>query len=213
MKKIDPAGRAWETFPALYSKRPDVAAPRRATPHSAGLDLSLPLAVTLRPGESTIVDMGVVLIPPHGCYTQLVSRSGHARRGLLTLGGIIDPDYTGSIHAVLHNLSSTPLELKEKEAPIQAIFVRFAPPEGMRVIKKKRGEGRFGSSDENDGPSDTASDPGEGKFNSSDENDGPSDTASDPGARGEGKSDENDPGKCACCGPDEPPRMRFFAWV
>ena len=57
--------------------------------------------------DKVLVDMGVAFQIPMGYYGWIASRSGLAIHHHIHVGaGMVDPDYTGSIHVLLMNFSS-----------------------------------------------------------------------------------------------------------
>ena len=57
--------------------------------------------------DKILVDMGIAFEIPMGYYGQIASRSGPAIHHHIHVGaGVIDPDYTGSVHVLLMNFSS-----------------------------------------------------------------------------------------------------------
>ena len=54
--------------------------------------------------DKLLVDVGVAFQIPMGYYGQIASRSGLAIHHHIHVGaGVVDPDYTGSIHVLLMN--------------------------------------------------------------------------------------------------------------
>ena len=129
--------------------------PRRATAGSAGYDFFLPLAVTLRPGESIKVPTGVRVWMAEGWVLQLFPRSGLGFKFRLQLNntvGIIDSDYyasdnEGHIFVKLTNDSreGKTLSLEKGDAFAQGIFLPFGITEDDEVAAVRNGG--FGSTD------------------------------------------------------------------
>lgn len=109
--------------------------PRRATTGSAGYDFFLPMAISLRPGESVIVPTGVRVDIEDGWVLQIYPRSGLGFRYRLQMNntvGIIDSDYfysdnEGHIFVKLINDSREHeiVELPAGNAFVQGLFVSF----------------------------------------------------------------------------------------
>ena len=86
---------------------PTVCMPTRATTRSVGLDLYSPTNVLIPAHDKVLVDVGVAFQIPMGYYGRIASRSGLAIHHHIHVGaGVVDSDYTGSIHVLLMNLSS-----------------------------------------------------------------------------------------------------------
>ena len=79
-----------------------------ATSKSVGLDLYNPTNVLIPAHDKILVDMGIAFQIPMGYYGWIASRSGLAIHHHIHVGaGVVDPDYTGSVHVLLMNFSST----------------------------------------------------------------------------------------------------------
>ena len=84
--------------------------PAYATDGSSGMDLraSIPVSITLKPMERTLVPTGLFIELPELFEAQIRPRSGLAiRQGITCLNspGTIDADYRGEIKIILINLS------------------------------------------------------------------------------------------------------------
>ena len=88
-------------------------APCRSTSSAAGYDLRNIHSHVLLPGITETVDLGVDCKFPPGHYGLLRERSGFSLREptIFLRAGVIDEDYTGSIHALLYNAGTSPLNL------------------------------------------------------------------------------------------------------
>lgn len=81
--------------------------PRHAHGADAAMDLYSLEAVSVRPGQTVRVRTGVAIKDPGlpvGVAGEIRSRSGLASHGVVVLGGLIDPGYTGELVVILHNL-------------------------------------------------------------------------------------------------------------
>ena len=78
--------------------------PTRAHNLDAGLDLYTTRRVVIRPDSSAIFDTGVHIQLPEGFFGKIESKSGlNCNHGIVSLGGVIDAGYTGSIKVKLYN--------------------------------------------------------------------------------------------------------------
>ena len=78
--------------------------PTCATPKSVGLDLYSPISVVIPAHGKVLIDMGIAFQIPMGYYGQIAPRSGLAIHHHIHVGaGVVDPDYTGSVHVLLLN--------------------------------------------------------------------------------------------------------------
>jgi len=107
--------------------------PSRAYKNSAAWDLSAclytkeghPYTITIPPNSTRSIPTGLVLLPPPEHYILICSRSGMAIRSIFIANapGVIDPDYTGEIKALLYNGGMEPQYVKNGDRVAQAILI------------------------------------------------------------------------------------------
>ena len=128
--------------------------PHYATPGSAGLDLRacLNTAVTLKPGESTLVPSGIAIHLDNPQYAAMIlPRSGLGHKHGIVLGnlvGLIDSDYQGQIFISVWNRGQAEFTIEPMERIAQMIVVPVLQVEFNVVpdfIASSRGDGGFGS--------------------------------------------------------------------
>ena len=90
--------------------------PARASKESAGLDLYSSIDVDIEVGSIKNVNTGICISLPENSYRSY--KSSLASKGLLTLGGVIDEDYTGGIIVIMTSLIE-PIKIKKKILCIQ----------------------------------------------------------------------------------------------
>lgn len=78
----------------------------RAYSNDVGYDVATPRHLSIGPHARLVVDTRIRIEVPKGLWGELKSRSGLACKGLIVLGGVIDPGYTGRIRVILQNLTS-----------------------------------------------------------------------------------------------------------
>lgn len=126
---------------------PGAYRPNRAYERDGGLDLKTPKNFEIAPYNMAIVDTGVHVALPEGTSGFIKSKSGLMRRGI-TVDGLIDEGYRGSIHVVMFNHTG---ERKyfvagEKIAQLVIVPVRYEPVVVMEELDETdRGENGFGS--------------------------------------------------------------------
>lgn len=134
--------------------RPGAVLPRRATSGSAGMDLCacLDAAVTLLPGQRTIIPTGLAFaLPDAGCAIFIYARSGLGIRHGITLSngvGVIDSDYRGEVCVGLCNLGDEAYTLQPGERIAQMVVAPVFIPQLVEcdtLDETDRGEGGFGS--------------------------------------------------------------------
>ena len=79
----------------------DAIIPTRASKRSAGLDLYSSIDVNIEVGSINKIDTGICISLPENSYGYIRDKSSLASKGLLTLGGVIDNDYTGEIIVIM----------------------------------------------------------------------------------------------------------------
>lgn len=128
--------------------------PAYATPGSAGLDLRacLDAAVTLAPGQTTLIPTGLAIhIADPGLAALILPRSGLGHRHGIVLGnlvGLIDSDYQGQLMVSCWNRGQTEFTIQPFERIAQLVVVPVVQATFRRVDSfdaSARGEGGFGS--------------------------------------------------------------------
>ena len=134
----------------LPAKRLDPRAtlPTRAHHDDAGLDLYVLEDLTLAPGEGGMARTGIAVAVPAGHVGLIADRSSLAKRGLKTVGGVIDAGYRGELGVILWNLSGQKQKLSAGDRLAQLLIVPIATPavvELEALDETARGAGGFGS--------------------------------------------------------------------
>ena len=82
--------------------------PYKATPGSAGFDLTTVERTVIHPGNVIKLKIGIKLEIPPGYYGQIVGRSGLATRSnIIIVNGVIDSDYRGEICVMAYTIGSS----------------------------------------------------------------------------------------------------------
>ena len=103
--------------------------PTHATPKSVGLDLYSPKCVLILAHGKILIDTGIAFLIPMGYYGQIAPRSGLAIHHHIHIGaGVVDPDYIGSVHMLLMNLSSQDHVIEKNHRITQMILEKVAYP-------------------------------------------------------------------------------------
>ena len=128
---------------------PTACMPTQATSKSVGLDLYSPTNVLIPAHDKILVDVGVVFQIPMGYYGQIASRSGLAIHHHIHVGaGVVDPDYTGSVHVLLMNFSSQDHVIEKNHQIAQMILEKVAYLvicEVSQMLPTEHGAKGFGS--------------------------------------------------------------------
>lgn len=128
--------------------------PAKAHSTDAGFDLRTRDRVVLRAHSSACIDTGVHIDIPAGWFGKLESKSGlNVKHSIVSLGGVIDAGYTGSIVAKLYNLSDSDYVFESGDKIVQIIIQPCARTDCMEQVlsldkfhDSDRGDNGFGSS-------------------------------------------------------------------
>ena len=126
--------------------------PIRASKESAGLDLYSSIDVDTEVGSIKKVNTEICISLPENSYGSIRDKSSLASKRLLTLGGVIDKDYTGEIIVIMTSLIE-PIKIKKGQKIVQLIVSNIMYPEIKKVDSLKeteRNNKRFGEMDKID---------------------------------------------------------------
>ena len=122
--------------------------PERAHDTDAGLDIRSPIAATVLPKDSVIIDTGVHIELPPNTVGMLKSKSGLNVKHDITSEGVIDVGYTGSIIVKLYNHGIKPYSVKRGDKITQLVIMPIVYP-NIELVEDleetERGNGGFGS--------------------------------------------------------------------
>jgi dUTP pyrophosphatase len=123
--------------------------PDRGHAADAGMDLMTPKRVVVPAHGSANIDTGVHVEIPEGYFGKLESKSGlNVKHSVVSLGGVIDSGYTGSIVVKLYNISDEDYVFNAGDKVVQMIIQPCVYPKlyMTRIFKEtERGNGGFGS--------------------------------------------------------------------
>jgi dUTP pyrophosphatase len=128
---------------------PEAKVPTRAYEHDAGLDLTSVETHTLQPGEGKIFKTGIAIALDPGFVGLVWDRSSMGKKGIKTLGGVIDSGYRGEVGVILWNISQEPQTISTGDRIAQLLVQAVATPQTKEVAELSstdRGAGGFGSS-------------------------------------------------------------------
>lgn len=98
-------------------------APERAHGEDAGLDLRTPTRVVLRRNDCVAIDTGVHVQIPKGWFGKIESKSGlNVKHNIVSLGGVIDSGYTGSIVVKLYNFGAQDYVFETGDKIVQMVI-------------------------------------------------------------------------------------------
>ena len=108
---------------------PDAVTPTRATEGSVGLDFYSPVNYIIPPHSHLLIPTQIKFQIPLGHYGRLASKSGLAILHQLHVGaGVIDPDYTEKIMALLINTASHVHPIDKGDPIAQLILEKVSIP-------------------------------------------------------------------------------------
>ena len=110
--------------------------PSQASKRSAGLDLYSTIDACIEVGSIKKINTGICVSLPENSYGSIRDKSSLAAKGLLTLGGVIDNDYTGEIIIVITSLIE-PIKIKQGQKVAQLIVSNILYPE-IKIVKFSR---------------------------------------------------------------------------
>ncbi|KAK3424791.1 hypothetical protein EUGRSUZ_F01560 [Eucalyptus grandis] len=123
--------------------------PSRASPLSAGYDLSSAAEAKVPARGKALVPTDLSVAIPEGTYARIAPRSGLAWKHSIDVGaGVIDADYRGPVGVILFNHSDVDFEVKAGDRIAQLIIEKIMTPDVVEVEdldSTLRGEGGFGS--------------------------------------------------------------------
>jgi dUTP pyrophosphatase len=128
-----------------------VPLPSRATPGSAGYDLTSAEDGVLASMERRAFGTGLAIAVPDGFECQIRPRSGLALKAGITVANTpatIDSDYRGEVKVILVNLGAEPFEVTRGMRIAQMVIARVERVEFQAVAElpaSSRGSGGFGS--------------------------------------------------------------------
>ncbi|KAJ9166103.1 hypothetical protein P3X46_020895 [Hevea brasiliensis] len=123
--------------------------PSRASPLSAGYDLSSATETKVPARGKALIPTDLSIVIPEGTYARIAPRSGLAWKHSIDVGaGVIDADYRGPVGVILFNHSDVDFEVKVGDRIAQLIIEKIMTPDVVEVEDLDatlRGEGGFGS--------------------------------------------------------------------
>ena len=102
--------------------------PTRASKRSAGLDSYSSNDAYIEVGSIKKINTGICISLPENSYGSIRDKFSLVAKGLLTLGGNIDNDYTGEIIVIMTSLIE-PIKIKQGQKIAQLIVSNIVYPE------------------------------------------------------------------------------------
>ena len=129
----------------------DAIIPTRASKGSAGLDLYFNIDVDININSIKKVNTGIRVSLPENTYGSIRDKSSLAAKGVLTLGGVIDSDYTGEIIVIMTSLmKSIKIKKGQKIALLTVSNIMYPEITKVKYLKEtERNDKGFGEMDSN----------------------------------------------------------------
>ena len=127
----------------------DAITPTRASKRAAGLDLYSNIDVNIDINSIKKINTGIRVSLPENSYGSIRDKSSLAANGILTLGAVIDNDYTGEIIVIMTSLIES-VKIKKGQIMAQLIVSNITYPEIKLVESLKdteRNDKGFGKMD------------------------------------------------------------------
>ena len=106
--------------------------PTRASEEPAGLDLYSNINIDIEVGLIKKLNTGICISLPENSCGFIIDKSSLASKGLLTLGKVINKDYTGEIIVIMTSLIE-PIKIKKGQKIAQLIVSNIMYPEIKKV--------------------------------------------------------------------------------
>lgn len=115
-----------ETEVKIKKMHPSAQIPQYSREGDAGFDLVAVEGASLKPGQRASLHTGLAFEIPTGFVGLIWDRSGLShKKGLKSLGGVVDSSYRGEVMVGLLNTSSEPIELMKGDKIAQMIIQKF----------------------------------------------------------------------------------------
>lgn len=101
----------------------------------AGIDLKTPIDITIPAGGSAVIDTGVHVELPPNTFGKLESKSGlNVKHGVVSLGGVIDEGYTGSIVTRIYNFGNEDYHFNAGDKIVQMVIIPVVYVNGLYKV-------------------------------------------------------------------------------
>lgn len=133
----------------MQKLQPHAKLPSFAHDTDAGMDVYCSEETTLNPGERVQIKTGIALCVPEGYVGLIWDKGGVShKRGLKTLGGVIDHGYTGELFVGMYNTGKEAQTFAAGDKVAQILIQKYEHPQIVEVdslAESPRGSNAFGS--------------------------------------------------------------------
>ena len=126
----------------------DIITPTKGHSTDAGYDIYSPVDMIIESHMSPRINLGVGFEVPKGYVGIISERSSQGKKGISTVGNIVDHGYTGNVHVTLINDGPEPYIIKKGDRICQIYFTAILMEDLEEVglfESTERGEGAHGS--------------------------------------------------------------------
>lgn len=114
----------------------------------AGVDILLHDDVVFLPMSTKTIDLNIQITPYVGEMSFLCARTSAANKGLVVATCPIDPNFTGTVTAIVHNVSNNIITYKAGESFCQYVTTKIVTNKDVPVKKEgKRSTSKLGGTD------------------------------------------------------------------
>ncbi len=126
-----------------------IITPTKGHVNDAGYDIYSPVEMLMGPRSvSPRINLGVGFEVPEGYVGIISERSSQGKKGIHTIGNVIDFDYTGNVHVTLVNSSDEPYKVNMGDRICQLLLLKIGMEQLEEVTdfgKTERGNDSHGS--------------------------------------------------------------------
>ena len=122
--------------------------PKKALSGDAAFDLFAVEDGFVNPLSVRSIPIGIATEFPPEFYGDIRTRSSLAKKGIVSLGGVVDSGYRGEWGVILYNSTGSTFNYKAGDRIAQVLFLRVPAAEVNQVAElaeSVRGEGGYGS--------------------------------------------------------------------
>jgi len=138
-----------EDYFKVHKLHEDATYPTRGSAEAGAYDLYSPFAMTILPGQTQLVALGIACDFPCGQVAVTKDRSSMAGKNIFVVGGVMDSDYRGEWKILLHNASPNTYHVEADDRVAQVMRFDVHQTDVTPVARVEMNEGRgkkgFGS--------------------------------------------------------------------
>ena len=133
----------------FFKMHPEARLPERKHYSDTGADIYMINSGIIEPGETKVIPLGFGIEVANGYNAHIQTRTSIAKRGIFIQQCAIDAGYTGELHMIVTNLSKNTFIWNSGD---RLGYIEVFPcvyPEFVEDLGDERGDGAFGSTNNN----------------------------------------------------------------